>query len=67
MNNANLIMLGIGVVALIGGMIVLLRRGGSEASIYARRIAGTMAAALGLTLILFAIGLAGAGPTENAQ
>lgn len=59
MTLANIIMLGIGLVALILGAVVLLRRGGSEASIYVRRIVGTMLGALGLVLIIFAIGLSG--------
>ena len=62
MTTANLIMLGVGIAALAIGLALLLRRGGSEASVYARRIAGTMIAALGLTLTIFAIGLAGGAP-----
>lgn len=58
MTPANLIMLALGVIALLIGLAILLRRGGSEASVYARRIAGTMIAALGATLAIFAIGLA---------
>jgi hypothetical protein len=58
MTTANLIMLALGVIAMLIGLAILLRRGGSEASVYARRIAGTMIAALGATLAIFAIGLA---------
>ena len=59
MTHANLIMLGLGLVAFAGGAILLARRGGSEAAVYVRRIAGTMLGALGLVLVIFAIGLAG--------
>ena len=57
MTLANIIMLGLGLAALIAGAALLLRRGGSEAARVARRIAGTMIAALGLTLAIFAVGL----------
>jgi len=58
MMNANLVMLGFGLLAFAVGLALLLRRGGSEASIYARRIAGMMLAALGLFLTIFAFGAA---------
>ena len=57
MTTANLIMLGIGLVALALGLAILLRRGGSEGAIVARRMVGTMIAALGLILTIFALGL----------
>jgi hypothetical protein len=57
MTLANLIMLGLGLVALLLGAVLLLRRGGSEAAIYVRRITGTMLGALGLVLMIFAVGL----------
>ena len=60
MSPANLIMLGLGVVAFVVGAALLTRRGGSEPARVARRIAGTMALALGIILALFAIGLSGA-------
>jgi uncharacterized membrane protein YidH (DUF202 family) len=66
MTSANLIMLGIGLIAFAIGLVLLLRRGGSEASIYARRIAGMMLAALGMFLTIFAFGLSGGG-AEPAQ
>jgi hypothetical protein len=66
MTLANLIMLGLGLAALAGGTLLLLRRGGSEPSVYARRIAGTMLAALGLALAIFAIGLAGVRGAAHA-
>ena len=66
MTQANLLMLGLGIVAFAIGLVLLLRRGGSEASIYARRIAGMMLAALGMFLTIFAFGLSGA-TTEQAQ
>ena len=59
MTLANLIMLGLGLAAFLLGAAILLRRGGSEGAVYARRIAGTMIAALGLALTIFAVGLSG--------
>ena len=61
MTLANLIMLGLGLLAFVAGAALLLRRGGSEASVYVRRITGTMLGALGLVLVIFAIGLTGVG------
>ena len=66
MTPANLIMLGLGLLAFIVGAALLLRRGGSEPAVVARRIAGTMALALGLALIIFAIGLSGVGSNGDA-
>jgi len=63
---ANFIMLGLGLAALIAGAILLLRRGGSEASVYVRRIVGTMLGALGLVLVIFAIGLSGVRGSAHA-
>ena len=57
MTLANIIMLALGIAALLGGGVLLLRRGGSEAGIYVRRIAGTMLGALGIVLMIFAVGL----------
>lgn len=57
MTSANLIMLAFGVVALLVGVSLLTGRGGSEPARVARRIAGTMALALGVILALFAFGL----------
>jgi hypothetical protein len=57
MSLANLIMLGLGLLAFAIGVALLARRGGSEPAIHARRIAGTMALALGIILSLFAFGL----------
>ena len=65
MTLANLIMLGLGIVALALGLAILLRRGGSEASVYVRRIAGTMIAALGLILTIFALGLSSGAPETS--
>ncbi|MFL6788510.1 MAG: hypothetical protein ACJ8FC_07610 [Sphingomicrobium sp.] len=60
MTSGQLIMLGIGLVALGGGIAVLLAsRAGTEGQRYARRLAGAMAAALGAALIVFSLGLAG--------
>lgn len=60
MTLAQLIMFGIGALALAIGLALLLRSGvGSESQRYVRRIVGTMGAALGASLILFALGLAG--------
>ena len=66
MTLANLIMLGLGLIAFIVGAALLLRRGGSEPAVVARRIAGTMAIALGLALVIFAIGLSGVGRQAHA-
>ena len=62
MTPANLVMFGLGVIAFLIGAFLLTRRGGSEPAKVARRIAGTMALALGVILALFAIGLSGALP-----
>ena len=62
----NLLMLGLGIVAAVIGAVLLLKRGGSEPAVVARRIAGTMAIALGLALVIFAIGLAGVGSNADA-
>jgi hypothetical protein len=66
MTSANFLMLGLGILAFLAGAALLLRRGGSEPAVVARRIAGTMALALGLALIIFAIGLAGVGGSADA-
>ena len=66
MTQANLVMLGLGLLAFAIGLTLLVRRGGSEASVYARRIAGMMLAALGMFLTIFAFGLSGGAP-EQAQ
>ena len=52
-------MLGLGLLAFAIGVALLSRRGGSEAAVTARRIAGTMALALGIFLSIFAFGLRG--------
>ena len=62
----NLLMLGSGIVAFVLGAVLLLKRSGSEPAVVARRIAGTMALALGLALIIFAIGLSGVGSNGDA-
>ena len=62
----NLLMLGSGIVAFVLGAVLLLKRSGSERAVVARRIAGTMALALGLALIIFAIGLSGVGSNGDA-
>ena len=60
MTPAQLIMLGIGLAAFAGGMVMLAAsRRGSEGQRYARRMAGSMMAALGAALTVFALGLAG--------
>jgi hypothetical protein len=60
MTLANLIMLGIGILALVGGGVVLAASArGTESQRYARRIVGAMAASLGMALIVFAVGLKG--------
>lgn len=60
MTFAQIIMLSIGVVALLGGLAILaMSARGSEGQRYARRIVGTMMAALGAALTIFALGLRG--------
>ena len=66
MSPANLLMLGLGLLAFLLGAILLVRRGGSEAAVYVRRIVGTMLGALGLVLVIFAIGLAGVRGSAHA-
>ncbi len=66
MTLANLIMLAVGLVAFVIGAVLLLRRGGSEGSVYVRRFVGTMLGALGLVLVIFAIGLAGIRGSAHA-
>jgi len=67
MTLASLIMLGLGITAFAIGIALLLRRGGSEGGRVARRMAGIMAAALGIFLTIFALGLpAGARSFVNA-
>ena len=66
MSSANFLMLGLGLAAFALGAALLLRRGGSEPAVVARRIAGTMALALGLALVIFAIGLVGVGSNGDA-
>ena len=66
MTLANLIMLGLGLLAFAIGAALLTRRGGSEASVYVRRIVGTMLGALGLVLVIFAIGLVGVRGSAHA-
>ena len=62
LTGANLIMLGLGLIAFALSVALLARRGGSEAAMTARRIAGTMALALGIFLSIFAFGLRGVRP-----
>jgi hypothetical protein len=57
MTLANLIMLGLGIAAFVAGAALLVRRGGNDAAVTVRRIVGTMLGALGLVLMIFAIGL----------
>jgi hypothetical protein len=59
MSLANLIMLGLGLIAFAVGVALLARGGGSEAALTVRRLAGTMALALGIILSIFAFGLKG--------
>ena len=66
MTLANLIMFGLGIAAFLGGAFLLLRRGGSDASVYVRRITGTMLGALGLVLMIFAFGLSTIRSAPNA-
>jgi hypothetical protein len=60
MTPAQLIMLGLGLAAFAAGMMVLAASSrGTDAQRYARRMAGSMMAALGAALTVFALGLAG--------
>jgi hypothetical protein len=60
MTPGQLIMLAIGLAALAGGIVMLTAsRHGSDRQRYARRLIGTMIAALGAALTVFALGLAG--------
>ena len=60
MTPGQLLMLAFGLAALGGGIAVLAAsRRGSDQQRAARRLAGTMAAALGAALTVFALGLAG--------
>ena len=59
MTLANLIMLGVGILALAIGAALLARRGGSDAVVQVRRLAGTMALALGAVLSISAFALKG--------
>jgi hypothetical protein len=63
---ANLIMLGLGVLAFVLGAVLIMRGGGSDAAVYVRRIVGTMLGALGLVLVIFAIGLSNVRSASNA-
>ena len=66
MTLAQLIMLGIGIAAFAVGVAILIRSGrGTDAQRYARRMIGSMMAALGAALTVFALGLA--GKLEAAQ
>ena len=59
-------MFALGLIALALGAALLLRRGGSEAAVYARRISGTMLGALGVVLMIFAVGLSTMERDANA-
>ena len=62
MTPANLVMLGLGLLAFAIGVALLARRSGSQPARQARLIAGTMALALGIFLSIFAFGLRGVRP-----
>lgn len=60
MTSGQSLMLGFGVLALAIGLVILFRsRSGTESQIYARRMVGMMATALGAVLIVYALGLSG--------
>ena len=59
MSLATAIMSGVALVAALLGLFLLSGQGGSEPAVVARRIAGTMALALGIFLAIFAFGLKG--------
>ena len=62
-----LVMLGLGIIALISGLWLLLRRAANEPARYRNRIAGAMAAALGAALLIFAIGLGALSPAPDTD
>lgn len=62
MTLATAIMSGVALIAFFLGLFLVGRRGGSEAAVVARRIAGVMALALGIFLAIFAVGLRGVRP-----
>ena len=67
MTTANLVMLALGLLALGGGIAILLAsRRGTDGQRYARRMVGSMMAALGAALTIFALGLAGKLEASNA-
>ena len=66
MSLANAIMLGLGLTAFAVGAALLVRRGGSDQARVARRLVGMMAAALGIFLTIFALGLSGARSPADA-
>ena len=66
MTTANFIMLGLGLISFAIGAALLVRRGGSDQARVARRMVGVMAAALGVVLVIFAIGLSGGRSVHNA-
>ena len=61
MTYANLIMLGLGLIAFAIGVTLLVRPAASPQAAYARRISGAMLLALGIALSIFAFGLKGVG------
>ena len=66
MTPANLIMLGLGLLAFVVGAALLLRRGGSEAASMSGASPGRCSARSALALIIFAIGLSGVGEAPHA-
>jgi hypothetical protein len=60
MSGARLLMMTIGVVAIVGGGVILLRPARSEAGVYGRRIGGMMLVAFGLVLLIAAVSLGSA-------
>lgn len=57
MSRGSALALGFGLALLAAGALVLVRRGGSEQAVYARRIVGMMLAAGGLALTINALAL----------
>ena len=62
-----LVMLIIGAIALISGIWILTRRTTSDPARYRNRIAGTMAAMLGIALTIFALGLGALSHAPTTQ
>ncbi|WP_343344056.1 hypothetical protein WJT74_09360 [Sphingomicrobium sp. XHP0239] len=64
---SSLVMLLVGALALISGVWLLTRRPADAPARYRNRIAGAMAAMLGIALTIFALGLGALSPAPTTQ